>query len=162
MTVRIQHYILLSLLLLAFSGSGPVLAASVNFTASAVVLSKNQCRFLSNNATLDFGTLDPLNPADVSASTTVDFRCQGSAPIASYAINDDDGQHETGVNANRMQHAANVSQYIPYSLNMSPLSGNAPKNVPQPLTIDGTINGADYAMAETGAYTDLVVISILP
>ena len=155
-------YILLSFILLASIASGTALAASINFTASAVVLSKNQCRFLSNNITLDFGNLDPTSGAVVNASTTVNFRCQGSTPIASYAISDDDGMHETGLNANRMQHATNAAQYIPYSLSMSPTSGTVPKNVTETLTIDGTINGADYATAEIGAYTDLVVISILP
>ena len=61
-----------------------------------------------------------------------------------------------------MQHTVNAAQYIPYSLTMTPLNGNAPKNVPQTLTVDGTINGADYATAEIGAYVDTVVISILP
>jgi hypothetical protein len=158
---RIFKIILLSFILLAIAG-GNAFAASINFTASAVVLSKNQCRFLSNNITLDFGNLDPTSGAVINASTTVNFRCQGSTPIASYAITDDDGMHETGLNANRMQHATNAAQYIPYTLNMSPTSGNVPKNVAQALTIDGTINGPDYATAEIGTYTDLVVISILP
>ena len=163
MAVRITRHILLSLLLLAtIASSISFAAASINFTASAVVLSKNQCRFLSNNFTLDFGNLDPTSGATVNASATVNFRCQGSDPVASYSISDDDGLHETGPNANRMQHAINAAEYIPYSLTMSPLSGSAPKNVPQTLTVDGTINGPDYATALIGAYADTVVISILP
>ncbi len=162
MTSRVCIYILLSSFLLATIAGGTAFSASFNFTASAIVLSKNQCRFLSNNVTLDFGNLDPTSGAPVNATTTVDFRCQGSTPIASYAISDDDGMHETGPNANRMQHAVNAAQYIPYALSMSPTSGNIPKNVTQTLTITGSINGADYAAAQIGAYTDLVVISILP
>ena len=163
MAARITTYILLSGLLLATLASSPAKAASgINFTASAVVLSKNQCRFLSNNFTLDFGNLDPTTGANVNAVATVDFRCQGSAPIASYAISDDDGLHETGLNANRMQHSVNAAEYIPYSLSMNPLTGNAPKNVNQTLTVTGTINGPDYQFAILGAYVDTVVISILP
>ena len=53
MTARINPYILLSVLLLAFLVSGLAKNAhSATFTANAVVLSKNQCRFLSNNVTL--------------------------------------------------------------------------------------------------------------
>ena len=162
MTARITKHILLSILLLATIAGGTALAASFNFTASAVVLSKNQCRFLSNNITLDFGNLDPTSGVPVNASTTVNFRCQGSAPIASYSISDDDGMYETGPNANRMRHTVNAAQYIPYTLNMNPTSGNIPKNVTQTLTINGSISGAAYSTAEIGSYTDLVVISILP
>ena len=163
MTVRIARHILLSILLLAtIASSISFAAANINFTASAVVLSKNQCRFLSNNFTLDFGNLDPTSGAAVNASATVNFRCQGSDPVASYSINDDDGLHATGPNANRMQHTVNAAEYIPYSLSLSPTNGNAPKNVPQTLTVDGTINGPDYAAAQIGAYVDTVVISILP
>lgn len=163
MTVRILKISILSALLLIFIGSSHALAApTFNFTVGAVVLSKNQCRFLNNNITLDFGNLDPTSGANVNATTSVNFRCQGADPIASYAIGDDDGLHETGPDAGRMQHSVNPAFYIPYSLSMTPLIGNAPKNVDQVLTIDGSIAGADYQLAIPGIYTDLVVISILP
>ncbi len=163
MAVRITRHILLSLLLLAtIASSSSFAATSINFTASATILSKNQCRFLSNNFTLDFGNLAPTSGASVNASATVDFRCRGSDPVASYSISDDDGLHETGPNANRMQSAVNPAIYIPYSLSLNPLNGNALKNVSQTLTVSGTINGPDYQFAIPGVYTDLVVISILP
>lgn len=162
MTVRLIKITLLSLLLLAIGTGGVAAAASANFTASAVVLSKNQCRFLSNNITLDFGNLDPTSGTAANASATVNFRCQGSDPIASYSISDDDGLHKTGPDANRMQSASNPAVYIPYTLTMNPLTGNAPKNTAQTLTLNGAIAGSDYQFAVPGAYTDLVVISILP
>ena len=162
MTARITKRILLSILLLVTIASSSAIAASINFTASAVILSKNQCRFLSNNFTLDFGNLDPTSGVNVNATATVNFRCLGSTPIASYSISDDDGLHETGLNANRLQHSVDAAQYIPYSLALNPVSGTTPKNVNQTLTVTGTINSPDYQFATVGTYLDTVVISILP
>ena len=149
-------------MLLVFTSGSSGLAASSSLTASAVVLSKNQCRFLTNNFTLDFGNLVPTSGATVNASATVNFRCQGSTPIASYSISEDDGLHSTGPGLKRMQHSVDGTQHIPYSLTLGPISGNVPKNTSQTLTVDGTINGADYQFARLGTYADLVVISILP
>lgn len=162
MSARIFKYILLLMLLLAFTAGSSVMAASSNLTASAIVLSKNQCRFMNNKFTLDFGNIVPISGAAVNASATVNFRCQGSTPIASYSISEDDGLHSTGPGLKRMQHSVDGTQYVPYSLTLSPTSGNVPKNTPQILTVDGTINGPDYQFAIPGTYADLVVISILP
>lgn len=138
-------------------------AAAQTLAVSATILSKNTCQF--NNpasATLAFGNLNPLNPVNVTANTTFSIVCRGSAPIATFLIQDDDGLHETGLNANRMRHVTNPAAYLPYSLTLSPLSANVPKNTNQTITVTGTVNGSDYQLAPIGSYADTVIVSIQP
>lgn len=142
--------------------SGNTLAADQAITVSAVVLSKSICKFSSASATLSFGTLDPGNPVDVTASTTIGFRCMGSAPVATFLLTDDDGLYESAPNRNRMRHVSLPAAYLPYGMTLSPLTAAVPKNLPQLLTVTGTVLGADYRDVPWGSYTDTVVISINP
>lgn len=137
-------------------------AASGTITVSAVLLSKSVCKFRSTAAALDFGMLDPGNAVDVTANTSLEFRCMGSVPIATYAVTDDDGMHETGPNANRMRHLSVPTGYLPYSMTVSPDSGTVPKGEYRTLTVSGTVRGPDYRNALPGSYSDTVVITINP
>ncbi len=131
-------------------------------SVSAVVLSKSECKFNSKTASLNFGNLDPSNPVDRIVSTSITFRCGGSAPMATFSITDDDGLYETGPDQNRMRHTTISSEYLPYSLTLDPTSGTVPKNTNQTLTITGTVRGVDYQDATAGSYLDTVIISIDP
>lgn len=137
-------------------------AASSTLTVSATVLSKSNCKFSTATSALAFGSLDPGNPVDVTVSTTIGFRCMGSAPVATFLITDDDGLHEILPAGNRMQHVALPAQFLPYEMTLAPVTGTVPKNVPQTLTVTGTVRGASYQNAYAGNYADTVVISIAP
>lgn len=82
--------------------------------------------------------------------------------MATFSISDDDGLYETGPNANRMRHATILTEYLPYSFTLNPTTGTVPRNVNQTLTISGMVRGVDYQDASVGAYSDTVVISIVP
>ena len=151
--------LILSILGMASIGN----AAGANVvTVSATVLSKSQCKFNSNTASLSFGNLDPANPVDKTVSTSITFRCGGSAPNATFSITDDDGLNETGPDANRMRHTPITTEYLSYSLTLNPISGPVPKNTDQTLTLTGTVKGVDYQDALAGNYSDTMVISIAP
>lgn len=147
-------------LVVLFAATGAAHAATLS--VSAVILSKSICRFQAKAVALDFGTLDAGNPVPVNTSVTIGFVCQGSVDPASYAISDDDGLFETGPDANRMQHAIDPTQFIPYGLTLSTTSGTAPKLVGQTLTLSATVDGADYQYVAAGTYTDSVTLSINP
>jgi spore coat protein U-like protein len=151
--------LILSILGMASIGN----AAGTNVvTVSATVLSKSQCKFNSNTATLDFANLDPTNPVDRTVNTSITFRCGGSAPNATFSITDDDGLYEIGPDRNRMRHTTTPTEYLPYSLTLSPTSGTVAKNTNQTLTVTGTVRGVDYQDARMGNYQDTVVVSIEP
>jgi len=152
------------LLSLALLVGSTATAAAADLTVQAVVLSRSQCRFRANAGPplLDFGDLDPMSGLDVTATTSMEFRCQGSAPIATFAITRDDGLHPAGPNVPRMQHETDGAQHLPYELTLNPTSGTVPKHVWQTLTISGIVRGPDYATAMMGLYTDIVVLSINP
>ena len=138
----------------AFGGMGTL-------AVTATVLTRSNCRFDTRTSTLNFGALDPAVAADVNATTTVDYVCRGSAPVAAFLFTDDDGRNPSGPGARRMRHAA-APEFLPYSLLLSPSTGTIPKNVHGTLTLSGAVRWADFRGSMSGAYADSVVVSILP
>lgn len=138
-------------------------AAGTNvISITAIVLSKGNCRFNSSTAALNFGNLDPGDPVDKNATTTINFRCQANGNnLITFSISSDDGRYGTGPDSPRMRHLTQTSEYLPYTLTLSPTSGNVPKITDTPLTIAGTLRGVDYRDALSGDYSDRVVISIV-
>jgi spore coat protein U-like protein len=136
-------------------------ANSGTLTLSAVVLSKNVCKFNSTATALNFGTIDPTSTSPVTVSLSLSYRCNGSDVVATWSVGSDDGLHETGPGQPRMQHTTSPAFYLPYSLSF-PAAGNAPRNVNQTMTVTGTIAPASFATAIAGSYSDTLVLSILP
>lgn len=148
----------LIILLAAMDGWG----AGASLSVSATVLSKSTCRFNTAAGTLAFGTLDPSNPVDVSVTSSLIYRCNGSQPLATFLITDDDGLNESGADANRMQHSTLAGNLLSYQLSYAPVSATVPKGTNQTLTITGVVLGTGYQSAVAGAYTDTVILSIAP
>lgn len=152
----------LSALIILLMAAGVMAAGTNTLSITAAVLSKSNCKFKSATSTLDFGTLDPSSPANVNASTTVLFVCNGSAPNATFLVSDDDGLFETAPNANQMRHATVLTEFLPYSLTLNPTSATVPKGVDQTLTISGTVTSADFQNALMGTFSDTVIITLAP
>lgn len=129
---------------------------------SAVILTKSNCRFSTNAATLAFGNLDPAVPVDVTVSAPIGFRCNGGPPLSVFLVTDDDGLYEAAPEGNRMRHTVIPGSFLPYAFSVAPASGTVPRNTPQILTVTGTVRGADYQAAAAGDYSDSVVVSINP
>jgi len=157
--LRIVPCLLLFLLVISIPVAG---AASNTLTVGATIISKSNCKFNSAGSALNFGALDPGNTTDVVKSTSVEYVCHGSAPMATYAISSDDGLHESGPGANRMINTTVPNEYLPYSLSLSPTSGTVLKNETRTLTITGTVTSQSYRSATAGNYADTVVISLTP
>jgi ABC-type cobalt transport system substrate-binding protein len=136
--------------------------SSVSVTAT--VISRGICWFTTATSALNFGNLDPSNPVDVNASTSIFFRCFRFFGQVTFFIGDDDGLYETAPDANRMQHSTITTEYLPYSFNLNPTSGTVPSSLftNRTLTISGTVRGVDYQDARVGNYSDRVVVSIEP
>lgn len=148
---------------LAFPASRAWSADSNTINVRAVVLSSSNCRFTPPKlANIDFGIVDPLNPVNLTVSASLIIRCSGSAPNATFFITDDDGLYETGPNAGRMRHATDLTQYMSYSLSLTPDTATIPRNTNQTITITATLNGAAYQNAIAGVYTDTVTVNIIP
>jgi len=142
-------------------------AADFPISISAVVLSDNNCTFRTNTASLNFGNLDPANPLDRTVSTSIQFRCGGRDPWATYNISDNDGLHSTGPDAPRMQNTADATEYLPYHIDLDPNTGTIRRSTRRnpiwgALTITGTVRGLDYQDVRMGNYRDTVRITIEP
>jgi hypothetical protein len=158
-----NFFVVLFLFFLNAASSSSVLAAGTNsLTVVATVISKNICKFKSKGETLNFGAIDPAGVSNITSTTTVDFVCNGSSSVATYALSSDDGLYETGPGANRMRNTSFTTEYLPYTLSFSPQSGTIPKGVTQTFTISGTVTPSNYRSAYIGNYTDTVVVSINP
>lgn len=137
-------------------------AGSHTIDVSAVVLSKNTCRFTTAGPTaLAFPAIDPAQAGNSVASASTTFRCNGSSAVAVYSVTSDDGLNETGLGQPRMLHTTAAGNFLPYSLNL-PANGSTPRNVVTTLTVTGTITPAQFANALPGSYTDTVVMTIQP
>ena len=152
--------VLVVLSLLAWAGTA-AFGDTGTLAVTATVLSKSVCKFDTKTSTLDFGPLDPAVAADVNTTASVGYVCRGSAPIAAFLFTDDNGQNPSGPGARRMRHAA-APEFLPYGLAFSPASGTIPKNAPGTLTLSGTVRWVDFRGSMAGAYTDSVIVSILP
>lgn len=139
----------------------PAFGDTSSVAVTATVITRSNCRFDSRRSTLDFGALDPAVAADVNAVAAIDYVCRGSARVAAFVFTGDDGRNPSGPGARRMRHAA-APEFLPYGLDFSPPSGTIPRNVHRTLTISGTVRWADFRDAAAGAYTDSVIVSILP
>jgi hypothetical protein len=141
---------------------GQAQADTSQLAVSAVVLSRSTCRFQSGPATINFGTIDPTSASPVSASTTMRFWCIGYRGPTTYAVVPDDGLYSPGAGLRRMRNTTSSSDYLAYSLSVSPSSGTLPWLAAQTITVTGTVAPADFQNARFGAYSDTVQVSLYP
>jgi hypothetical protein len=121
---------------------------------SATVVSKNNCTFKSTPADLDFGTLDPFNPTDRTATTFVDIRCAGNGDPVVYFISAPAGS--------KMTHTTDPTRFLPFSI---AANGSYPREIPpqtHTVQVDGLVRGSDYALALTGQYNAVVTLTVNP
>jgi len=123
------------------------------------VTAAGNCKFRSAAATLNFGSLDPLQGRDVSSSAALTFKCTKGS---SWTVTDDGGLHGGSAGVYRLRHLA-LDAYLPYRLTYGNATGTSQgANIVETLTIEGLIRGADFLDARQGNYTDTVTLSINP
>lgn len=133
-------------------------ASNATLDVSATVQRINQCKFNTNDSTLDLGVLDPESPVDRTITTSLLFKCAGSDDLTVFSISSDFG----GPGADRKMRSSSIEAYIPYNLSLNKASGAVERNMDQSLTISINIKGADYGQVYSGSYSDVVYISITP
>jgi spore coat protein U-like protein len=153
---------LLALMLLAGVSGCAQAADTGSMAVSAVVPSKSNCKFSSGSMTLDFGNVDPASTIDATATASAGFTCNGSAPLATFFISAGDGLYSTGPGARRMRHTTVATEFMAYSLALSPTSATVAKGSAQTLTVTGTIQPFQFQNVFAGAYQDTVVITLTP
>jgi spore coat protein U-like protein len=144
------------------AAAGAVRADSVSMAVSAVVPSKNNCKFSTGTLSLPFGVLNQLGTGPLSVSATIDFVCNGASPSATYSVTASDGANSTGPAARRMANQTTAGSFLPYSLSLAPTGGTVAKGTPVTLTATGTLQAADYQNALVGTYQDTVVLTVSP
>jgi hypothetical protein len=134
-------------------------ASNATVDVSATVQRINQCKFNTNDSTLDLGVLDPESPIDRTITTSLIFKCAGSDDLAVFSISSD---FEGSSGGGRKMRNSSIEAYIPYNLSMNNASGVVERNMDQSLTVSINVKGADYRELYSGSYSDVVYISITP
>jgi spore coat protein U-like protein len=142
--------------------AGAAHADSALMAVSAVVPSKNNCKFDANSLALGFGTIDQLTATPLQQTGTITFTCKGSSALAAFAITADNGLNATGPGQRRMANLTSPGNFLPYGLSLSTTAGTAPKNVPQNLTVTITLQQSHFQSAAVGSYQDTVVLTVDP
>lgn len=137
---------------LAASSVSAFADANLNVSADIPVV----CNFSSTDYALDFGLLDPASSANAIASVDVAYWCTAGALATLQA---DMGLNE---NAGSRRLDRQGTYFIPYSLTL-PAGGVATNGPGTPVTatISGTILNADYINNHWGAYSDVVLLSLI-
>jgi spore coat protein U-like protein len=125
----------------------------VNVSATVI----GNCRFNTTSATMNFGTLDPANATNATATAALQFWCTKNA---AYTMSDNGGANRTGAQR-RMKDAG--TNYINYAIAPYAASGTGTgRTTAITLNLNGTVNNADYVNAAAGAYADVVTFTINP
>lgn len=162
MELRARNCLQVITVSLALTGGLAQAAGNSSMAVSAVIVSKSNCKFSSGTMALNFGNVDPASTVNATASTSTGFTCNGSAPMATFFISAGDGLYSTGPGARRMQHATVATEFMAYSLSLSPTSATVPKGSAQTLTVTGTIQPFEFQNVRAGTYQDTVVITLTP
>ncbi len=138
--------------------SASAMAGGTNtLTVSANVV--GTCKFSTATSTLAFGALDPSVGTNVSATGSTNYWCTKGVTTA--AISGDNGANFS--TARRMKHATSATDFIPYSLTLTP-SATAPAGPGTLLSLGlaGGVLGTDYTAVAAGNYSDTVILTITP
>lgn len=167
MTARISKLaVALAICAAGVVSTGPATAGgSATLTVQANVV--GTCRWDTASATLNLGNLDPTSTSDVTGSNSdLSFWCTRGA---SYTITNDGGANQgtniatTGCGTGVTKLVQGSTDCVPYSFTATPTSGTGtgPSGLVS-VTVNATINNADYVDRTAGAYSDTVTFTITP
>jgi spore coat protein U-like protein len=149
------------------ASAGHCWAAGSSLAVSATIVSKSNCKFsigtapavtVKNNGT----AIDPSLTVNATGTATATFTCNGSANVATYTVTAGDGTYPAGPGLRRMRHATVTTEFLPYSLTISPSSGSVNKGSPATVTMTATVLSANYQAALAGSYSDTVAVTVSP
>lgn len=104
---------------------------------------------------IPFGNLNAAGAGTMNAVVTQpQVNCTNGL---AYAVTDDDGMNESGVNANRMASGGN---FIPYSFTYT--AGGSGIGAAANMDIAASIAEADYLGKPAGNYSDTVTLTVTP
>lgn len=149
------------------AGTDPALADGSSLSVSAVIVSKNNCKFASGTApaavvTNNGTAIDPSLATTATGTATAKFTCNGASSSATFTVTANDGAHASGPGLRRMQHATVATEFLPYSLAFSPASATVAKGTPVTVTITASVLQAGFQDALAGAYSDTVAVTVSP
>ncbi|HEX7888040.1 MAG TPA: spore coat protein U domain-containing protein [Ramlibacter sp.] len=138
-------------------------AETRGFAVGAVIVSKSNCKFNTPTLLLDFGTINPASTTTATASVSSSVTCnggQGSTVTLAFTLGA--GTFDSGPGARRMRHATTLTEFLPYSLGVTPASATIAKNGTLAFTVNGSILASQFQNVMAGNYTDRVAITVSP
>jgi spore coat protein U-like protein len=153
---KIKKVVLAILLTAGFMAAASAAdTASMNVTASVTSV----CKFTAY-PDVGFGALDPSSASAATATSNIQFYCTKGATY-SLAVGTGSNYDKTAVT--RRMKGPGVTDYIPYTLSLASTTGiGTGKSTPITVVATGNIANADYVNVSTGAYSDIVSLTITP
>lgn len=138
-------------------------AETTGLTVGALVVSKSNCKFNTTSLVLDFGVINPASSTTATATANGSVTCNGGqGSTVTLGITLGAGSYDSSPGARRMRHATTLTEFLPYSLGVTPASATINKNGTLPFTVNGTILASQFQNVMAGNYTDTVTITVSP
>lgn len=138
-------------------------AETTGLTVGALVVSKSNCRFNTTNLVLDFGAINPASSTTATATVNGSVSCNGGqASTVTLGFTLGAGSYDTSPGNRRMRHATTLTEFLPYSLAVTPASATINKNGTLAFTVNGAILASQFQNVMAGNYTDTVTITVSP
>ncbi|NDY92124.1 spore coat protein U domain-containing protein [Ideonella livida] len=142
-------------------GTSPVRPETASVRVTAVVLPRDRCTWTSASSGLDFGPLQP-QAAAATATATLRLQCQGSSPVARYAVSADTGENAPSSSGTpQLRHVENGA-LLPYRVEVEPAEATIARHSEQTITLRARMAGQDLSKAPAGTYQDRLVITLMP
>jgi spore coat protein U-like protein len=153
--------------ILLLGAAGPASASTGTLAVSAVIVSKNNCKFVAGTApvatVMNNGTaIDPSMTVTATGNAAATFSCNGSSALATFTVDGNDGAHALGPGLRRMRHATVATEFLPYTLAISPSSATVAKGTPVTVSMTASVLSTDYQNALAGTYSDTVTVTVSP
>ncbi|MCM0081678.1 hypothetical protein L4X63_08770 [Geomonas sp. Red32] len=154
--ISLAAAVLMTAMLPGAPGNAGAATSAAQLQASAVIApSKGTCTFDTGGPyAIAFPTINPLAATPLTATVTFTVTCTGLTGSGGKTV-----IVETAT-SNQL-YLTNGSDRIPYSLSL-PSSQAATNKKPTSFTVTATIAASAYVTAPAGAYSDSVLIDILP
>lgn len=138
-------------------------AETTGLTVGALVVSKSNCKFNTTNLVLDFGSINPASSTAATATVNGSVTCNGGqANTVTLGFTLGAGSYDTSPGTRRMRHATTLTEFLPYSLGVTPPSATINKNGTLAFAVNGTILASQFQNVMAGNYTDAVTITVSP
>jgi spore coat protein U-like protein len=144
--------------LLAATFAAPAAAGdTANLTVTAVVT--GTCKFSSAPFSMNFGTLDPVTPANQTQTAGISYKCTKGQAATSFSF---DGATTSPTSVNITNGTDNIPVALSWTVPAGAGTGFGAGSTAITMNVTGDILGTNYANVSAGSYSKIVAVVVAP